>query len=268
MSAYCAPVDPPEVARGVVGVTGLVDQAAAQPPGEHADAGRDGQEGARALAGEAARLVEQAARVALVEPARGITRAAGDVVDQAARHAVLVRGPGHRAELVGQLAQAPCHARLLGGRLVGEVAAGLAPQLAHLVGGLPGDLLGLLPCGLRDVPRCLLGLVSYGARSVRGGLRSGRLGLHEYPVLSSGRRRIRRRERGVPATCRAETSLGTVDMGKPVLAPSGVIRRSPASASRHPPVAVDDQDAGVIASPATTQPAGCCAVGNGTTTGG
>ena len=105
------------------------------------------------------------------------------------RHAVLVRRAGHRAELVGQLAQAARHPGLLGGCLVGEVAAGLAPQLPYLVLRLTGDLLGLLAGGRGDVPRSLLGLVSYGARSVRGGLRSGRLGLHEYPVLSSGRRR-------------------------------------------------------------------------------
>ena len=183
------PVEPPKSLDESSGVTRLVDQAAAEPPGEHPDAGRDGQEGAgrwRAkLRASSSRLPGSRWSSQLAaSPARRATSST-----RPTRHAVLVGGAGHRAELVGQLAQASRHAGLLGGGLVGEVAAGLAPQLAHLVLGLAGDLLGLLPGGLRDVPRRLLGLVSYGARSVRGGLRSGRLGLHEYPVLSSGRRR-------------------------------------------------------------------------------
>ncbi len=173
----------------VLRVTCLVDQAAAEPPGQHPDAGRDGQEGAGTLAREAARLLEQAARVALVEPGRGVTGPARHVVDEADSHAVLVGRAGHRAELVGELAKAARHAGLLRGGLVGEVAPGLSPELPYLVLRLAGDLLGFLARGLRDVPRRLLGLVPYGPRSVRGSLRSGRLGLHEYPVLSSGRRR-------------------------------------------------------------------------------
>ena len=107
-----------------------------------------------------------------------------------------------------------------------EVRAGLAPQLAHLVLGLAGDLLGLLPGGRGDVLGRLLGLVPHGARSVRGSLRSGRLGLHDCPVLSGGRRRSTARVEGSTRVRSGETlSAARLDTGRRAVARPGVSRR-------------------------------------------
>ncbi|TFC61671.1 hypothetical protein E3O60_03765 [Cryobacterium sp. TMB1-7] len=136
---------------GLGGVLGLGDDRAGQATGHYTGDGGDADEHAGAAPDVALDLVEEGARVALVEPVGDSGSTRGGLVGDIAGYTLSIGLIGHRTQLVAQGTETGGDPLLLCGRLVGEFALRLAIEVLGLLLGLAADLVQLVLGDAGDV---------------------------------------------------------------------------------------------------------------------
>lgn len=117
----------------------LRGQAASQTPGQQARACGQRKENSRPLAREALHVLQQLARVTVIQPPCDLPRGPGGLPGKIRGHPRVIRLAGHGAEFVADRAQVAGQPLLLLARLLAQLALGLAEQVPALPARLSRD---------------------------------------------------------------------------------------------------------------------------------